>query len=151
MAVAVGAIVGHAGGWGIARSSASRGDLAVLVKFRQGFYECLTRWADAAFELADALLCWPGPVSSVPALSLEPVFCRGWGSLYAALAHYLAVYGRERPAETQVRTAVGARFMVRMGSPSPFRRLQLRTTVSRCFRVDPRPNQPMESTWPCSR
>src|SRR5215217_4622258 len=32
-------------------------------------------------------------------------------------AHYLAVYGRRRPAETLVRTAVSARFMVRMGSP----------------------------------
>jgi len=84
--VAVGAIVDHAGGQGTARCWTSRCDLAELVGFRQGFYECLTRWADAAFELADALLCWPGPVSSVPALSLEPVFCRGWGSLYAALS-----------------------------------------------------------------
>jgi hypothetical protein len=32
-------------------------------------------------------------------------------------AHYLSAYGRERAAETLVRTAVGARFMVRMGSP----------------------------------
>jgi hypothetical protein len=31
-------------------------------------------------------------------------------------AHYLAIYGRQRPAETLVRTAVSARFMVRMGS-----------------------------------
>jgi hypothetical protein len=32
-------------------------------------------------------------------------------------AHYLAVYGRQRPAETLVRTAMAARFMVRMGPP----------------------------------
>jgi hypothetical protein len=31
-------------------------------------------------------------------------------------AHYLTVYGRQRPAETPVRTAVAARFMVRMDS-----------------------------------
>jgi hypothetical protein len=37
-------------------------------------------------------------------------------------AHYFAVYGRERAAETLVRTAVSARFMVRMGSPVRFRR-----------------------------
>lgn len=84
--MAVGVIVDHAGGRGTARYSASRGALDALVGFRQGFYGCLTRWADAAFELADALLCWPGPVSSVPALSLDPVFRRSHGSLYAALA-----------------------------------------------------------------
>jgi hypothetical protein len=37
-------------------------------------------------------------------------------------AHYLTIYGRQRPAETLVRTAVSARFMVRMGSPVRFRR-----------------------------
>jgi hypothetical protein len=37
-------------------------------------------------------------------------------------AHYLAINGRRRTAETLVRTAVGARFMVRMGSPVRFRR-----------------------------
>jgi hypothetical protein len=35
-------------------------------------------------------------------------------------AHYFAVYGCQRPAETPVRTAVRARFMVRMGSPVRF-------------------------------
>jgi hypothetical protein len=84
--VAVGAIVDHAGGRGTARFPTSHRELGVLVGFRQGFYGCLTRWADAAFELADALLCWPGPVSSVPALSLDPVFRRSHGSLYAALS-----------------------------------------------------------------
>ncbi|HYO85440.1 MAG TPA: NF041680 family putative transposase [Dermatophilaceae bacterium] len=53
--------------------------------FRTGFYSCLTGWADAAFELTDALLCAPAPVSSVPTLSLEPVFRRSHGSLYKAL------------------------------------------------------------------
>lgn len=56
-----------------------------LRAFRAGFYGCLTGWADAAFELCDALLCASGPVTSVPALSLEPAFRRGHGSLYKAL------------------------------------------------------------------
>jgi hypothetical protein len=33
-------------------------------------------------------------------------------------AHYLRGYGRERPAETLICTAVSARFLVRMGSPN---------------------------------
>ncbi len=53
--------------------------------FRTGFYRCWGRWPDAGFELCEALLCAPGPVSSVPALSLEPVFRRSHGSLYKAL------------------------------------------------------------------
>lgn len=59
--------------------------IAMLTDFRSGFYRCLTGWADAAFELAEAVLAAPGPVSSVPALSLEPVFRRSHGSLYKAL------------------------------------------------------------------
>lgn len=58
---------------------------ATLQGFRAGFYATLTGWGDAAFELCDALLCAPGPVSSVPTLSLEPAFRRGHGSLYKAL------------------------------------------------------------------
>ncbi len=58
-----------------------------LVGFRGELHNCLFGWADAAFELCDALLCAPGPVASVPALSLEPVFRRSHGSLYKALAH----------------------------------------------------------------
>lgn len=40
--------------------------------FRAGFYAGLTGWPDAVFELCEAMLCAPGPVSSVPALSLGP-------------------------------------------------------------------------------
>ena len=59
---------------------------AALRDFRDGYYDCLTRWGDALFEATDAVLCAPAPVSSVPALSLEPAFRRGHGSLYKALA-----------------------------------------------------------------
>jgi hypothetical protein len=60
--------------------------LARLQAFRAGLYACCTRRADALADLADALLSAPGPVASLPQLSLEPAHRRGWGSLYAALA-----------------------------------------------------------------
>jgi hypothetical protein len=57
-----------------------------LSRFRAGFYDCLTARADALFELADAAICADGPVTSLVELSLEPVFRRGHGALYDALA-----------------------------------------------------------------
>ncbi|MBM4436514.1 MAG: transposase [Actinobacteria bacterium] len=59
---------------------------AALVSLREAFYGCLSGWADALFELSDAALYAPAPVGSLPCLSLEPVFRRGHGSLYKALA-----------------------------------------------------------------
>jgi hypothetical protein len=60
--------------------------LAGLQAFRTGLHACCPRRADALVDLADALLSAPGPVASLPHLSLEPAHRRGWGSLYAALA-----------------------------------------------------------------
>jgi len=60
--------------------------VAVLSQFRRGFYDSLTRRGDALFELTDAVLCADGPVTSLPELSLAPVFRRGHGALYDALA-----------------------------------------------------------------
>jgi hypothetical protein len=60
--------------------------LARLHAFRAGLHACCTRRADALVDLADALLSAPGPVASLPQLSLEPAHRRGWGSTYAALA-----------------------------------------------------------------
>jgi len=57
-----------------------------LRDYRAALYASFRRWADALFELSDAMLCSPGKVCSVPALSLEPVFSRSHGSLYKALA-----------------------------------------------------------------
>jgi hypothetical protein len=57
-----------------------------LAQFRRAVYRCSTRWPDALFELMDAVLCWPGPVTSLPELSLSLVHRRGHGSTYAALA-----------------------------------------------------------------
>jgi DDE superfamily endonuclease len=57
-----------------------------LAEFRWAVYRSLARWPDALFELADAVLCTPGPVTSLPELSLLGVHRRGHGSTYAALA-----------------------------------------------------------------
>lgn len=56
-----------------------------LVGFRRDLHGTFTRWGDALFELCDTGLCAPGPVGSVPSLSLEPTFTRSHGSLYKAL------------------------------------------------------------------
>jgi hypothetical protein len=60
--------------------------LARLGGFRAELHTCLTRRADALFELGDALLCSQAPFPSLPHLSLEPTHRRGWASAYAALA-----------------------------------------------------------------
>jgi hypothetical protein len=60
--------------------------LCELRAFRAELHACLTRRADALFELVDALLSVEH-VSSLPHLSLAPIHRRGWGSVYAALAH----------------------------------------------------------------
>jgi hypothetical protein len=60
--------------------------LARLHAFRAALHGCCPRRADALVDLADALLSAPGPVASLPHLSLEPAHRRGWGSTYAALA-----------------------------------------------------------------
>jgi hypothetical protein len=58
------------------------GDLSV---FRREFYRCLTRRADALFELCDAVLCADGPVASLVGLSLAAEHRRGHGALYDAV------------------------------------------------------------------
>ncbi|WP_228010719.1 transposase [Nonomuraea phyllanthi] len=60
--------------------------LSRLSVFRDGFYDCLNARADALFELADAALCTDGPITSLVELSLSPLFRRGHGALYDALA-----------------------------------------------------------------
>lgn len=62
------------------------GAVRALAGFREGLYRCVTRWGDSLFELADAVLCAPGPVTSLVRLCVEPEFSRGHGSLYQALA-----------------------------------------------------------------
>ena len=58
-----------------------------LVRFRHEFCRCLSRRADALFELTDAVLCAEGPVRSLPELSLFGEHRRGHGGLYGGPAH----------------------------------------------------------------
>lgn len=60
--------------------------IAALTMFRTDLYRSFGAWPDSLFELCDAVLLAPTPVHSIPALSLEPVFRRGHGCLYKALA-----------------------------------------------------------------
>lgn len=59
---------------------------AGLPPFRGELSSCLTRRADAQFELADAVLCTDGPVRSFVELSLVGEHRRGHGALYDALS-----------------------------------------------------------------
>jgi hypothetical protein len=59
-------------------------DLSALRAFRTDLHGCFPRRADALCELGDALLT-ADPVASLPHLSLQAAYRRGWGSLYDAL------------------------------------------------------------------
>lgn len=63
----------------------SVGALGTLSAFRQVFYRCLHRRADALFELTDSVLCADGPVGSLVGLSLAAEHRRGHGALYDAV------------------------------------------------------------------
>ncbi len=72
------------------------GALGRLAVFRRELYRCLTRRADALFELAGAVLCGAGPVRVLAALSLEPEYRRGHGAAYDAVNAGRADIGRLR-------------------------------------------------------
>jgi len=59
--------------------------LSVLSRFRNLFHDCLYARADALFDLADAVLCADGPVTSLPELTLTAEHPRGHGAMYDAL------------------------------------------------------------------
>jgi hypothetical protein len=85
----VATILDHLGGLvlpGPASREPGTDPAAALAGFRRDFYDCLTRRADALFELADAVLCADGPVRSLPGLSLVAEHRRGHGALYDALS-----------------------------------------------------------------
>jgi hypothetical protein len=58
-----------------------------LGRFRTELYSVFGYWADALFELVDALAGAARPIRSVAELMFEPAARRGWGSLYQALEH----------------------------------------------------------------
>jgi hypothetical protein len=59
--------------------------MSTIQAFRDGLYQCLNGWPDTAFELGDAVLSATGPVTCLPALSLEACSRRSHGSGYKAL------------------------------------------------------------------
>jgi hypothetical protein len=61
------------------------GDQSELRQFRNHFYDCLSAWPDALFELLDAV-CSPLAVAGLAHLSLAGTARRGHGSAYAAIA-----------------------------------------------------------------
>lgn len=67
-----------------------------LTRFRREFYSCLRRRADALFELADAVLCADGPVTSLVGLSLAAEHRRGHGSTFDAVNAGRVQVGRLR-------------------------------------------------------
>ena len=60
-------------------------DLAYLRSFRTALHACFEHRADALFELGDAVLA-SDAVTSLPHLSLQSGYRRGWGSLSEALS-----------------------------------------------------------------
>jgi hypothetical protein len=93
MAVAVSVSVQQIG-WG--GEQAGRASLGDLDAFRGEFYDCLSLRADALFELADAVLCAEGPVSTLVGLSLTAEHRRGHGALYDGLGSGRVEVGRLR-------------------------------------------------------
>ncbi|WP_308283016.1 transposase [Pseudonocardia nigra] len=61
--------------------------LGELNRFRREFYTSLTARSDALFELADAVLCADGPVTTLVDLTLVAEHRRGHGAMYDALNH----------------------------------------------------------------
>jgi hypothetical protein len=78
------------------RDEGSTGGLGALSAFREAFYRCLHRRADALFELTDSVLCADGPVCSLVGLSLAAEHRRGHGALYDAVNHGRVEVGRLR-------------------------------------------------------
>ncbi|MGB6161697.1 MAG: NF041680 family putative transposase [Pseudonocardiaceae bacterium] len=78
------------------REQACPTNLGDLAGFRCAFYECLTLRADALFELADAVLCAEGPVSTLVGLTLTAEHRRGHGALYDGLGSGRIEVGRLR-------------------------------------------------------
>jgi hypothetical protein len=67
-----------------------------LVGFRWELHRCFTARADALFELAEAVLCAGGPVTTLAGLSLAAEHRRGHGALYDAVNSGRLQIGRLR-------------------------------------------------------
>ena len=77
------------------RDAVQAGALGELSGFRQELYGCLSRRADALFELCDSILCSPGPVTSLPELSLAFVHRRGLEKISGAVKSQPGIWNYE--------------------------------------------------------
>jgi hypothetical protein len=107
--------------------------LGELSRFRQLFYTSLTARADALFELAEAVLCADGPVTSLVELTLVVEHRRGHGAMYDALdqgrvepkrlRRTLASLPLPRAADGRIVLAVDVSPWLRPGAPTSPERL----------------------------
>ena len=97
------------------------GVIDALAEFREQLYQCMTQWADALFELTDALLCTDGPVKTLVGLSLAPEHRRGHGAMYDALNHgRIDVESlRRQLVGLRLPRAAEGRLVLARGPPSP--------------------------------
>src|SRR5688572_10771767 len=105
-----------------------------LAGFRDEFYACLTRRADALFELTEAVLCADGPVGSLAGLSLTAEHRRGHGALYDAVNQGRVELGRLRRAVAAlpVPLAGGGRIVLAV-DVSPWLRREAHTSPQRLY------------------
>jgi len=110
------------------------GALGELSAFRRELYRCLTRRADALFELTDSVLCADGPVTSLVGLSLAAEHRRGHGALYDAVNAGRVEVGRLRRALAGVAlpTDAGGRIVLAV-DVSPWLRPDAATAPDRSF------------------
>lgn len=109
--------------------------------FRRELYRCLTRRADAVFDVVDAVLCTDGPVRSLPELSLV-----GERAAFGA-ARRLDRRDTVRLVTLGFVIAIGAHFGTNASMP------YLNSLVMRWFDPDPRSTRycSSRSSWFCSR
>ncbi|MET8332012.1 NF041680 family putative transposase [Streptomyces sp. NPDC005181] len=106
---------------------------AVASRFRDDFYACLRARRDELFELADALLCADGPVTTPVDLTLLAEHRRGHGALYSALNHgridvarlrrTLAALPQPKAADDRLVLAVDVSNWLRPDAPTSAERL----------------------------
>jgi hypothetical protein len=86
--------------------------LGELSRLRREFEACLTARADALCELAEAVLCADGPVTSLVELTLVAEHRRGHAAMYDALGQGRIEPLRQRRAQSSLplpRAAVAPR------------------------------------------
>lgn len=108
--------------------------LGTLCRFRQEFHDCLTRRADALFEVTDAVLCTDGPVRTLVDLTLAPEHRRGHGALYDGLNSGRLEIARLRRALTDLAlpSAADGRLVLAV-DVSPWLRSDAPTSADRLF------------------